>query len=476
MGHFLGIDLGTQGCRALVADEEGSVISSSYRSLVDHVVDVGGAMSEQRVDSWWRSIRGAVRGVTGEVEDIDCACVDSTSGTVLAVDREGRPLTNAIMYNDGRAIEESEAVSEAARDLEDRLGYRIRPSFSVAKILWLKEKRKRVFESTHLFAHAADYIVGRLTETWGYTDHTNALKSGFDLLEYEWPDFYGDLGLPVGKMPAVMRPGEPIGQVSGDASSETGIPEGTPVVAGLTDGCASQIASGAASAGDWSSTLGTTLVLKGVTEGLIRDPKGRIYSHLHPEGLWMPGGASSTGGECLSMEFGDVDLRAMDARAENVTPTDLVIYPLVRKGERFPFADPGAEGFICGSPRDRVELYAGMLEGVAYLERLAYELMSGLGASVGQEIFTVGGGSKSRVWLQIRANVMGRTMTRSAVPEAAMGAAILAASSSVEVGLGEMARRMVTVDLRVKPDDGADEYRDRFSRFREEISRRGYLG
>ena len=474
MTVYLGIDLGTQGCRVMAVREDGAVVSSSHRPLEAEVEGLPAGWSEQDVGGWWPCVRGAILAAIRPLrERVAAACVDSTSGTVLAVDRRGRPLGNAIMYNDGRAVKEAALASEAGRHLEDKLGYRINPSFAVAKLLWLKGNRGALFESAERFVHAADYVSGKLVGDWGHTDHTNALKSCFDLIDYRWPDFLRDLGIPPEKMPDVVPPGRPIGHITSWASRQTGMEEGTPVLAGLTDGCASQIASGAAGLGDWETTLGTTLVIKGVTGDLMKDSEGRIYSHLHPERLWMPGGASNTGGECLRKAFPGADLEGMDLEASKVLPTRLVAYPLARRGERFPFVAPAAEGFLMGQARDDLERYAAYLEGVGYLERMAYDTLRGLGARVGKAIYTAGGGARSRVWLQVRANVLSKAVLRPAVPEAAMGVAILAASSDLGLALGGAARRMVRIDAEVYPQEElVPEYLERYELFRAEVGRR----
>ncbi len=105
----------------------------------------------------------------------------------------------------------------------------------------------------------------------------------------------------------------------------------------MTDGCAAQIAAGALEAGSWNSALGTTLVLKGVTSDLIRDPAGVVYSHRSPDGNWLPGGASSTGAGILAQQFPGRDLDALSARAAGREPAAVIAYPLVSQGERFPF-------------------------------------------------------------------------------------------------------------------------------------------
>ena len=474
MAVYLGVDLGTQGCRAIAARPDGSVAGSFGVPLPPAVGGLPDGWSEQDPRSWWPAVRRAVRGtLQGSGTDIRAVSVDSTSGTVLPISRKGQPLHNAIMYNDGRAVDEAWTISEAGRYLEQKLGYRVGSSFSISKLLWLKGNRPGVFNSADIFVHAADFISGMLTGSWSFTDHTNALKSCFDLAEYRWPDFFDAIGIPRDKMPEVVRPGSLLGEVGPEAAVETGLPEGTPVMAGLTDGCSSQLASGAAGPGDWETTLGTTLVIKGVTRDLLQDPQGRIYSHLHPEGFWMPGGASSTGGECLESRFQGRNFAEMDALASQRLPSGLVCYPLARKGERFPFVCPEAEGFLLGDAEDEIQLYAAHLEGVAYLERMAYELLEDLGGSLGSCIFTAGGGSMSDTWLQVRTNVLGRKILRPKVPEAAMGVAILAAASDLGGGLAACAREMIRIDRVVSPQaERVGAYDEGYAAFRSEIATR----
>jgi sugar (pentulose or hexulose) kinase len=101
------------------------------------------------------------------------------------------------------------------------------------------------------------------------------------------------------------------------------LPETVKITAGITDGCASQIASGAINPGDWNTTIGTTMVIKGVTKNEVLDPLGRLYSHRHPAGYWMPGGASNTGADWVTNEFGD-DLVNLNEQAGKAYPYSLL--------------------------------------------------------------------------------------------------------------------------------------------------------
>src|SRR5208282_6320064 len=123
-----------------------------------------------------------------------------------------------------------------------------------------------------------------------------------------------------------------IGTVCREAATMTGIPAGTPIIAGMTDGCAAQIAAGALGVGSWNSVLGTTLVLKGVTPDLIRDPAGIVYSHRSPDGNWLPGGASSVGAGAISKQFPGHDLEALGSQAAEREPATVITYPLQGRG------------------------------------------------------------------------------------------------------------------------------------------------
>ena len=479
-----GIDAGTQGVRVLVVDEHGSPQATAARALPPPRAGLPPGWSEQRPEDWWDATRACLQAVAVQLahsdfskEELVAIAVDSTSGTVVPVDEAGRPLHPALMYNDSRSTGLLGEVRLAGRQLEEKLGYAFKSSFALPKILWLCRQDPTLLERTATFIHAADYLVGCLTGEFSVSDHSNALKTGFDLLEYRWPEFIEDeLGIPLAKLPRVVAPGEPIGQVGRSAARETELAEKTLVVAGMTDGSAAQLASGATSVGAWNSILGTTLVIKGITRNLLKDPLGRIYCHLHPQGYWMPGGASNTGCQWIAKAHPHEDPAELDTAAAHYLPTDLISYPLARPGERFPFVAPQAQGFIEGTPSNEVERYAANLEGLAYLERLAFAVLEDLGATVGDTVHVTGGGARSKLWLKIRASVLSKQLLRPLVSETAMGSALLAASQTLYDDLTEAARQMVKLDLRVDPETRwIRPYDERYQRFIAACRTRGYL-
>jgi len=481
---FMGIDVGTQGVRVLVVDTQGRRQASASQPLPRSSAVLPPGWFEQEATSWWTGVKACIQKTMSDLkargyhaEDVIALSVDSTSGTILPIDETGRALHPALMYNDSRSASVLQHVRQSGGDLEKKLGYAFKSSFALPKIVWLHQNEPELFDRSARFIHATDYITGCLSGDFSLSDHSNALKTGFDLIDYKWPSFIEEeLDVPLGKLPHIVSPGTPIGHVSSRAAYETGLSTTTQIVAGMTDGTASQMASGAVTVGEWNSTLGTTLVIKGISRDLLKDPLGRFYSHLHPQGMWMPGGASNTGAEWISKGYPGQNPSDLVAQAARHLPTNLIAYPLVRRGERFPFVAPEAQGFIVGTPQDPFEQFAAEMEGVAYLERLAYETLENLGAKVGETIYVTGGGARSDLWLKVRASVLGRQMARPALGEAAMGAALLAASQTLYQSLDEAARHMVSIETVVEPDPQWEAiYEERYQAFFDACRTRGYI-
>lgn len=467
-----GIDLGTQSVRVVLVEEDGTVAASSSAPLSS--LRAGGARHEQDPEAWWKAVGDAACKSTGELpgREVSGLSICSTSGTFLVADEEGRALTPAIMYNDGRAEEEARLAQEAGEPVWTSLGTRMQRSFALPKLVWLT--RSGLPEDTARVMHQADYVASRLAGEPVATDWSHALKTGYDLINGCWPEeVFERLEVPIEILPPVVRPGSALGEVCQDAADYTGFLAGTPIRAGMTDGCAAQIVGGALREGQWNSVLGTTLALKGVTRKLLQDPTGAVYCHKHPDEGWLPGGASNTGAGILSERFPERDLKELDDEAERRGPSTMVIYPLTTEGERFPFANPEARGFELGEPEDQTDLYRAILEGVAFVERLCFTHLQSLGAEVLGPVVLTGGGAKSQVWSQLRADVLGLPMIVPRYSEGAVGMAILARAGDGPVI--EAAADMSNTVARYEPESRDGRLVQNFDRLATALVERGYI-
>ncbi len=486
----MGIDVGTQGARALVADLQGRVLADAASDFpASDLAAPRPGYFEQDPRHWREAVFGALtqamdrfRNAGHHAEEIAALSVTSTSGTMCLVDEGGEPIGSAIMYSDARSSGVAERVQSAGAAVADKLGTRFNASFALSKVYWVYRLEPERLARARWFVSPTDLVIGWLSGEWGVTDWTNALKWGYDVAALEWPSFITEtLGLPVDRFPRVQAPGTMIGVVAPHVAVRTGLDVRTRVVAGATDGTASQIASGAVLPGEWNSTLGTTLVLKGVSTSLLRDPLGRLYCHRHADSsgaqpLWLPGGASSTGGDCLAQRFAAERLEHLNAAALGFSPTDLLIYPLVRRGERLPFLNADATGFILGEASTEEAFYAAHLEGLAYVEKLCYQVVESLGGSVGDALYVAGGGTHSVAGLQIRADVLGKQLRVPDVPLGAMGAAVLAARGCAYGSVAEAVREMVHCQQHVDPRPGYQAaYGERYRGFVAACHEHGYL-
>ena len=441
-----GIDVATADVRVAVAAGDGQVVARATAPLAPPDRPRPG-ISEQDAGSWWpaavRALREALAGVDGEVVAV---AVSATSGTVVLADGRGEPVGTALLYDDRRAP---------------------------APARWDVMLDERGADGVAHAWHASDLVVARLTGGSPPTDWSHALKTGFDPGAGGW----AEAGAAAALRPDVAPPASPAGAVCDRAAAETGLPRGCSVRLGMTDACAAQVAAGADRPGRFVSVLGTTLAVKGASEERIDDPASGIYSHRHPDGWWLPGGASNTGGGSLAAQFAREDLADLDRRAAARGPATTVCYPLDGSGERFPFVAGDAENLWTSPPADAVDRYRAVLEGVAFVERLGYERLGRLGAPLAGPLRSAGAGSRSDVWAAIRATVLGVEIVRPASADTAFGACVLAAAGTLHPTLRDAADAMVAPAGEPVAPVTAESHRleESYRRFVTALTERGWL-
>jgi sugar (pentulose or hexulose) kinase len=477
--YFIGIDIGTQGARTVLLGAEGEVVGKKEQGFLLNER----SREEQSPDEWWETCLNIIRELIKDartkidINQIKAIAVTSTSGTVIPLDENNEPLHNVLMYSDQRAAEVAEICKEKAMDFfGSRTAYTgFNASSGLCKMVWYVKHFPGKVSQINKWVHAADFITGKLCNNFEISDYTNALKSGYDIWKEQWPPYLHEQ-LPLEKewLPEVVPSGTPIGKISPMVAQNIGLPTSIQVTTGMTDGCASQIASGAVKMGDWNTTIGTTLVIKGVTRKPIEDPEGRLYNHRHPMGWWMPGGASNTGADWITHDFSG-DLAALNQQAKALMPTGFLAYPLCRKGERFPFIAPTARGFA-PEGLNKPQLFTANMEGVGYIERYAFEMIESLSGEQVKAVYTAGGGSKSEVWLRIRSNILNLPIYKMKHVTGAVGAAILAASQTHYTSITEAVSALTQIDKKIQPTASlSDEYERLYQQFLKLLQEKEYI-
>jgi sugar (pentulose or hexulose) kinase len=286
-------------------------------------------------------------------------------------------------------------------------------------------------ERARFALHQADWIAAKFLGSdrlrdGGLSDETNVLKMGYDVVHRRWPEWIADCGARIELLPQVHPVGQSIGTVSDAACRQIGFAPGVRVVTGTTDSNAAFLASGASRIGEGVTSLGTTLAIKLLSDEPVFDPSRGIYSHRIKD-MWLPGGASNTGGGVLLDFFTANQIGELEAKLDPSTPTGLDYYPLSRVGERFPVADPNFPPRLAPRPPDDAIFLQGMLEGIAEIERVGYAALENLGAPPVSKVFTAGGGAANEAWAKIRARALGVPVCSADSSEAAMGTARIAA-------------------------------------------------
>jgi sugar (pentulose or hexulose) kinase len=418
------VDLGTSGCRAIAIDGGGRPLAERRVALPLPVSPRDGWF-EQDSEIWWRGVCEALGALTADLPDhrVDTLAVDGTSGTLLLADPCGEPLTPALMYNDRRAIDAAARVAVSAPPESPARG----AGSSLSKLLYLADRATGPRPCHAL--HQADWVAARLTGQAGLSDWNNALKLGYDPEGLTWPGWVTDLIPGWVRLPRVLAPGETIAAVEPRWAACLGLSPTTRVVAGTTDSTAAAIAAGAAVPGDAVTCLGTTLVVKVVSDRPLRSAAHGVYSHRFGS-HWLAGGASNSGGGVLRAYFDPGSLEALSRRIDPGRPSGLDYYPLPCRGERFPRNDPDLSPRLSPIPSDPVRLLHGLLEGIARIEAEAYALLESLGGPRPTRVLTTGGGAANDTWRRLRERLLGVPVERAPYEEAAYGAALCAARST----------------------------------------------
>jgi len=405
---FIGIDIATSNIRAVAIDRTGTPLARASEPL-SQVIKGSDKSATQDSKSWISSLDNVLTQLCKQLSEKrlipQSLLISATSGTFVICNQKGEVIADAIMYNDGRA---GDPLGRAAKVIQG-----------------IKQSGPFHFANTPEFviAHLLDQPLPQIP-----TDSSHALKMGVDFESKDYLAATKELAKSLNiTLPKVVLPGTKIATISNQIAAKLGIPA-IPIYAGMTDGCTAQIAAGGASGS--VTSLGTTMVIKVVADSNISGDG--FYSHLLPSNRYLLGGASNIGG--VSYQKYEGDLESLNNKAAALGVANFITYPLTVTGERFPIKSSSITNLMSAAPESDVMEYRGILEGIAFTERYAYDLLQKAGAKLSQTIYTTGGGAKSKLLSQIRANILNRPVAITNTTGSDVGAAFLSLASHTKTG------------------------------------------
>lgn len=449
-------DLGTTGNKASLYDNDGLLLATSFVSYETRYPYPGWA--EQDPSAWWAATCRATMALMDKSRtmpaDVACLVFSGQMQGCLPVDRSGIPLRNSMIWADTRSSAQAEGVIRVLG--EERVyaitGHRASPSYSLAKLLWIRDNEPGVYKDTYKILQAKDYVVHRLTGRFA-TDHSDASGTGmFDLERLDWSqEILAAMKIDETLLPESHLSTDVVGAVTSTAAAETGLAPGTPVVIGGGDGACAAAGAGVVRAGVAYGYIGSSAWIGMATSQPLFDPNRRTvtFAHVVP-GLYAPTGTMQAAGisyewarQCIydldptSESLGsDGSYEAMDRLAES-TPAaaDGLLFLPYLLGERSPRWNALARGAFVGISinHSRAHMLRAVLEGVALNLRVILDAFEEQGPDI-DAVRLIGGGARSALWRQIIADVFGRPVLRLDLPSEAtsFGAAI---AGGVGVGL-----------------------------------------
>lgn len=490
-GYLLGVDIGTYSSKGVLVRTDGKVVASH---TVPHAMDMPkpGYFEHDADGVWWHDFVEIVRNLLQksgiEPRQILGIGTSAIGSCVLPIDEDGNPLRPGILYGiDTRASAEIEFLERelGKQGIFESSGAHLSSQASGPKVLWIRNHEPEVYGKTRWFLTSEAYLVFKLTGKATIDIYT---ADGYaplrNLHERTWIPEVAELITPLERLPQAYWSHEVVGTVTAQAAKETGLLEGTPVVAGTTDAAAEAISAGMADIGDMMLMFGSSIFFIMKTARLI--PTQHFWSaNSLEEGAFTFLGGMSTSGSLTTWfrnQLGGEEIRQeketgqdayaalADLAAQSIPGSHGLVALPYFEGERTPIHDPTARGvwFGLGLKHTKGDLYRSLLEAVAFGIRHNFEVMEMEGVRPGK-ILAVGGGTKNPLWMQIVADVCRMEMV---IPEQQIGAsygdAFLAATG---IGLFENLseiKQWISVREAVKPDPNVDPaYDNNYRIFRE---------
>lgn len=505
--YLLGIDIGTYESKGVFVDQQGTILG---QASIPHELSLPKpGWAEHDADQvWWHDFCFLTKRLLSDTgispEEIAAIGCSGIGPDLLPIDETGKPLRPAILYGiDTRATQEiAELEEKIGRERILTVSGNSLSSQSVGpKILWLARNEPEIFAQTRHILTATGYLVYKLTgQTYIDTYTAATFAPLFDIQKLDWdPELCRGIVDPA-VLPAPEWPTKIAGLVTAQVAGETGLSPGTPVVVGTTDAAAEAVSIGVTSPGELMLMYGSTLFMIHVVRQLIIEPRLWTGVYLTPDTCSLAAGMATTGSltRWFRDNFAEKELAveqagglaayaALSELAAKIPPGSegLVILPYF-SGERTPINDPFARGVIAGLTlsHTKAHIYRAILESVAYGIAHNLEVIKNAGGETSLAV-AVGGGTKSRTWLQIVSDVTG---VHQIVPDQTIGAAYGDAYLAA-MGIGwfdrlDQAKSWVTAAEKIEPDPANHalyqeyyrEYRDMYPKIKDNLHKLAQLG
>jgi xylulokinase len=497
MSYFLGIDAGTTSLKAAIFNQNGKLLSLARREY--SLETPAPTLVELDAAIYWTSCCSVVRQAIQESQippaEVDSICISSQGETIIPVGRDGKPSHKAIVWLDNRAGRQAEEISDhfGIGNIYHITGQpEVAPTWPACKILWLRQKDPLVFAQTARFLLVEDYLLYRLTGQYVTERGLQTTSLFVDLNTRQWwPEMFDYIGITPNHFGRLMDPGMAVGPLSEAGAEAIGLTSRTLAVTGSMDQSIGAIGSGNIAAGMVTESTGGALGIVSTVKLPVFDPQARLPCYFHARKDFyalLPWG--QTAGMALRWfrdQFFPLESRA--AEDAGLDAYDLMTYAAasVPAGSDGMVVLPHLEGAACPEfnrnaravfygatlRHTRAHFTRAILESVAYMLRKNLEIVERVGGPM-CEIRSTGGGARSRLWLQIKADVLQKPVTTVDVEEAAcLGAAMSAAvAAGCYASLEEASRAMVRVRDRLEPNPAnASAYQDGYATYLELFNR-----
>jgi len=473
MNYYMGIDIGTSGCKAAIFDEDGRLISMAYREY--NIISKNIGWAELDTDEVIENCFDVIKESASLLEDgsITGLGISSQGEAFTLIDKEGKALCNALISSDIRANEMIGIWTEkfGEEKLYQITGHTPHPMFSLFKLLWIKKNSPEIWANTHrilCFEDLLQYRLGIKNPAMGWSLAGRTML--FDVVNHTWNnEILNNIGVRKEQLSYPLQSGTFVGYVNKEIAENLKLAENTFIVTGGHDQPCSALGAGAIEDGIAVYASGTVECItptfnKPIFTKMLRQNNLCTYDHTVP-GMYATVAFSLTGGNILKWfrdEFGAAEVAL--AKRLNCNPYDLLLKEMPDKPSQLivmpyftptgtPYFDTSVKGAILGLDLSttRKEIMKALLEGVAFEMKLNLEILKQSGCEV-NELRVIGGGAKSQVHNQLKANVIGKPITILDVTEAGcMGVAILAKANYTKRNLSDIVNKWIQPISKIEP-------------------------